>query len=147
MLSDGVSYTHPCVLYNFNTILKEACGSDPALTDLSVVETTSSKRLTLTSEQANHLADVLKTIPRRSVTVQDGCVNLALAFELGRLEIRMNSSETTVVFTDDENFIALFKNAKINFGKVVLVSPHRMRHCLELEQTIRCVRRGDASHV
>lgn len=138
VLTDGVAYTQPCVLYNFMTILKEACCAEPSNIDLCVLETPSSKKRTLTSEQATKLAEVLKVMPRRSITVQEDGVSLALAFELGRLEIRMNSNETTVVFTDDETFINLFKNAKINFGRVFIVSPRNMCAAMLLEQTIRC---------
>jgi hypothetical protein len=120
------------------TILKEACCSEPVNIDLCVLETPSSKKRSLTSEQANKLAEVLKVMPRKSITVQENGVSLALAFELGRLEIRMNSSETTVVFTDDENFINLFKDAKLNFGRVFIVSPRSMCAAMVLEQTIRC---------
>jgi len=140
-LTDGVAYTQPCVLYNFMTILKEACCSEPVNIDLCVLETPSSKKRSLTSEQANKLAEVLKVMPRKSITVQEDGVSLALAFELGRLEIRMNSSETTVVFTDDENFINLFKDAKLNFGRVFIVSPRSMCAAMVLEQTIRCASR------
>lgn len=145
ILTDGVAYTHPCVLYNFMTILKDACSFEPNNIDLCVLETPSSKRRTLTSEQATKLAEVLKVMPRRSITVQEDGVSLALAFELGRLEIRMNSAETTVVFTDDEPFINLFKNAKINFGRVFIVSPRSMCAAMELEQTIRCAFFGKSS--
>lgn len=141
ILTDGVAYTQPCVLYNFMTILKEACCSEPGNIDLCVLETPSSKKRSLTSEQANKLAEVLKVMPRKSITVQEDGVSLALAFELGRLEIRMNSSETTVVFTDDENFINLFKDAKLNFGRVFIVSPRSMCAAMVLEQTIRCAPR------
>lgn len=140
-MTDGVAYTQPCVLYNFMTILKEACCSEPGNIDLCVLETPSSKKRSLTSEQANKLAEVLKVMPRKSITVQEDGVSLALAFELGRLEIRMNSSETTVVFTDDENFINLFKDAKLNFGRVFIVSPRSMCAAMVLEQTIRCAPR------
>jgi hypothetical protein len=124
------------------TILKEACCFEPTNIDLCVLETPSSKKRTLTSEQATKLAEVLKAIPRRSITVQEDGVSLALAFELGRLEIRMSSAETTVVFTDDEAFINLFKNAKINFGRVCIVSPRSMCAAMILDQKIRCAFRN-----
>jgi hypothetical protein len=120
-------------------IIKEACSVEPSSIDLCVLDTPSSKQRTLTSEQATKLAEILKVMPRRSITVQETGVNLALAFELGRLEIRMNSNETTVVFTDDENFISLFKNAKLNYGKVVIISPRLMCIAMDLEKIVRCV--------
>lgn len=145
ILTDGVSYTTPCILYNFMHILKEACCFETSNIDLCVLETPSSKLRTLTSEQATKLAEVLKVMPRRSITVQEDGVSLALAFELGRLEIRMNSSETTVVFTDDEPFMNLFKDAKINFGRVFIVSPRKMCAAMEIEQTIRCATSAQGS--
>jgi hypothetical protein len=138
ILSDGVSYTKPCVLYDFIRIIREASGVDASsVVDLCVLETNESKRRSLTAEQATKLAEVLKSMPRRAVTVQEESVTLALAFELGRLEIRMSSNDTAVVFTDDEAFITLFKDAKISYGKVVIISPRRMQISREIEDGIR----------
>lgn len=138
VITTGPAYVTPCVLFNFAQIVKEASGAELASADLSVVETHKTRKLGLTAEQATKLAEILKFTPRRSVTVSEESVSLALAFEMGRLEVRMGASDTVVVVTDDEALVELFHNAKISYGKVVVVSPKRMQETAELEANIRC---------